>query len=94
MINRLYKFNIRISKNKLLAVIILPFGKWNVRKIVEAGKKKEWLRHVDQMFALAYEDMYKINDVAEPGATPISQCVIIVDFDGFGIRQLTSILSN
>jgi hypothetical protein len=89
----MFPFEISGRSKEGCPVVIIPFGKWDARSACEAGEKAQFLRRIDQMFALTYKDMYETSDALPENETPVTQCVIIVDFEGFGLRQLTSYMS-
>lgn len=67
-------------------VATVPFGKWDIRKAISLGMKSELHRHIDQVFETAMKFM-------EHRSTPenmYTQFIIILDFEGFSLRQLAS----
>jgi len=80
------------------AVCILPFGVWDVRRAFESGEREIWLKYVDKLFGtfVRYiKDASKAREKAEKtGFNVVTQFVIVFDFKGFSMRQLTSLGSE
>ncbi len=69
-------------------VVVVPFGKWNVKKTIESGDKEDWLKYINKIFATI------VNLVESKSVFPdkiVSQFCIIVDMEGFTMRQLKSV---
>ncbi|CAG7815168.1 unnamed protein product [Allacma fusca] len=60
-------------------VFLMPVGRWDIRSAIEAGD-----------FVPALRFIYQINEaiVSSISKTGVSQSTIIMDFDGFGYRQI------
>ena len=71
-------------------ITVVPFGVWDVRKVINSGERNSWLRYTDQMFANQFEKM-KENSIKYE--REVTQFVFIVDMANFPMRQLTSISS-
>ena len=81
----------RLTYLRLITVCVVPFGKWDVRKAVEGGRREEWLKYIDYILGSLFAEQ-KAN--SERLGHPVTQSAIIMDFDGFGMRQLTSLSSK
>ena len=65
----------------------IPFGDWDVRRVIESGEKNTWLKYTDQLFAIIFKHM---RESSAAWNKPITQFVVIFDFKGFTMRQLRS----
>jgi hypothetical protein len=75
------------------SVGLIPFGVWDVRRVIESGEKGIWLKYTDLLFGKIFKIM---RDNTETGnwSHPITQFIVIFDFKGFTMRQLASFGSN
>ncbi|CAG7834013.1 unnamed protein product [Allacma fusca] len=67
-------------------IVVVPFGQWDFRKFSESGKKHLVLTYVDYLLELLVTVLKK----RSCPASVILQAVIILDYDGFSLRQITS----
>jgi hypothetical protein len=74
-------------------LLIMPAGQWDFRSAVDKGEKDAFVRHFEQMFVKTIKSMDEINAALEPGMTPVTQCIMVGDFNGFSVRQLASVAS-
>jgi len=66
-------------------VIIFEFGKYDLRRIGISGNYNAFLRYLDRYMELAVSKIREAN--AETPEKHISQAVMIIDLNGFNIRQ-------
>ncbi|CAG7837042.1 unnamed protein product [Allacma fusca] len=67
-------------------ISVVPVGKYDYRKVVENGEKKEFLRYVMKTSELAYE-LFKHKTTKDNFVT---QAIVVMDYEGFSFRQMTS----
>jgi hypothetical protein len=67
-------------------IAIIPLGKWDIVKCMNAGMKKEWLRMSLQYF----EQMWTLMKKQSKGKDYYVQSTIIIDMENLSWRQLTN----
>ncbi|CAG7824057.1 unnamed protein product [Allacma fusca] len=70
-------------------LLLIPWGRWDIRKAVQADQKDEYIRYVDQMVDKAFSIMC-LQNKNRPLNNPITQLSIISDLEGYSLRQMTS----
>jgi len=69
-------------------VIYSPFGRWDLKKVVNKGQKDTFIRYYDQVFEKSFSRM---KGKTIPGENwPVSQFVFLVDMKGLSMRTLAS----
>lgn len=80
-------------------VVTVPFGKWDVRKIVHDGKSTDFVTYLTECFELGMHSVRVANklhqerskeNIPEGGVVPVTQISGILDWDGFAWGQLFS----
>ena len=66
-------------------VCVMPFGKWNLRKLMQLGQRDNYIRYSDQMFEKLLD---KMKGKTTPSGLPVSQFTILVDTDQLSMRTL------
>ncbi len=66
-------------------MICLPFGAFDVKKIVGAGQRAAYIRYIEQNF-----EKY----LGKPHPNGSTQAVFVVDMEQYSFRQLTDYQSN
>jgi len=68
-----------------LPILLVKFGKWNIREAVENGEKDQFLRYAYQMTDRSVDTLKKIVHKTKGSVT---QVIIIFDLKGYSFRQL------
>ncbi|CAG7724509.1 unnamed protein product, partial [Allacma fusca] len=69
-------------------VLLVPFGKWKIQKLVEAGLINEYLKYVERL----YEEVEVIMAGRKtPAGLPVSQFVYIFDADKLSMMAFSNI---
>jgi len=68
-------------------MILAPFGKWDMQKVMAEGNKEEFVRHIYHQMERCWNFLQKISK----GGDHMKQAVGIVDLGGLSLRQCTSI---
>jgi len=69
-------------------IIVIPFGEWDIKKVLESSERNVWLKYLDQLVAKVFHQMKE-----SEGSEDVSQFVLIIDFAHFSMKQLTSLTS-
>jgi len=73
-----------ISKDGL-PVLLVPFGKWDIRSVVEKGQKDRFLRYV---FQITEQNVLYLNETVKKTKGNIQHVIIIFDLKGYSFSQL------
>ncbi|CAG7734384.1 unnamed protein product [Allacma fusca] len=74
--------------NENSPVVVVPYGKWDLKKCADLGEKEEFVKYCDQLFEFL---LSKMEGKKKPNGDPVTQFVIIVDFKGLAYRTLASV---
>ncbi|CAG7730495.1 unnamed protein product, partial [Allacma fusca] len=74
--------------NENSPVIVVPYGKWDLKKCADLGEKDVFIKYCDQLF----ESMIsKMAGKKKPNGDPVTQFVFIIDNKGLVYRTLASV---
>ena len=79
-----------LEQANVIVVVATPFGKWDLRKFVDDGKKQLILDYIEYLFEVVHLAQ---KTRSSPSRVHI-QAVLILDYEGFSLRQMASRESN
>ena len=80
-----------IMSTVLTLVVVIAFGRWDIRKFVDRGQRDDFIRYVDRVYVKTMDMM--VGRVNSQGV-PVTQFVLIYDMDKLSMRTLTSYKGN
>lgn len=66
-------------------ILVVPFGKWNIREAVEQGLREKFIRYVIQMTEI---NLLRLRSAIERSNGETNQVVIIFDLTGYSFKQI------
>ncbi|CAG7639330.1 unnamed protein product [Allacma fusca] len=70
-------------------ILVLEFGKWDIRKIVDRGI--EWERILDKYIDQIIWNLYNSTGLRSTPENRVNEVEAIIDMDGYGFKQLSSL---
>lgn len=71
-------------------VLYAPFGRWDIQREMALGNKEEFIKYVYHQMERAWTMVKKMSKDSDH----LKQAVGIVDLEGLGLRQVTSLDGN
>lgn len=70
-----------------IPVCIQPYGRWDLRQVVEQGYGADYVKYMVQLLEQGYALMEKDS---KDRKTPLTQIILIYDLEGLSMRQIVS----